>query len=169
MSAHRTDVFDVLLFISQANDIRQISRDQLARALALAGTASANSLSNIAQRDPQQPSGLIPSTSRDSASAPALASASGTTDVQLPVISNSLFSNALSQALASSSSVTPTSEGDQALGSNENLHERYAAKLQTMREMGLFDDIINLQALAITNGDVEAAVNLVLSGTDNFN
>lgn len=158
-----------LLSVFQANDIRQISRDQLTRAIALAGTASTNSLSNIAQRDPQQQSASIPSTSRQSASAAAV---SGPTDAQMPVISNSIFSNALSQALASSSSVAPepdTTGENQATESNENLHERYASKLQTMREMGLFDDITNLQALDITNGDVEAAVNLVLSGSDNFN
>jgi UBA/TS-N domain len=43
----------------------------------------------------------------------------------------------------------------------------YLAELQQMREMGLNDTEINLQALMITNGDVEAAVNLVFSGMNN--
>lgn len=38
-----------------------------------------------------------------------------------------------------------------------------------MHEMGLFNDPINLQALAVSNGDVETAINLVLSGLGNAN
>lgn len=43
----------------------------------------------------------------------------------------------------------------------------YAAELQTMREMGLTEEHSNLQALILCNGNVEAAVTLVL-GIGNF-
>lgn len=38
-----------------------------------------------------------------------------------------------------------------------------------MREMGLQDDITNLRALDMSNGEVEAAINLVLMGLGMFN
>lgn len=149
----------------RSGDIRQISRDQLSQALLLAGSASLNSLSNIAQRNAstsQATSASVPSTSSTSAST----SASG-------LISNSMFSNALSQALMStnSSSATPnppsatqSQPSNEPAAANENLAERYVNELQTMHEMGLFDDLVNIQALTVSNGDVEAAINLVLSG-----
>ena len=33
-----------------------------------------------------------------------------------------------------------------------------------MHDLGLLDDVVNLHALSITGGDVQAAINLVLSG-----
>lgn len=175
----------------RSGDIRQISRDQLTQALLLAGTASTNSLSNIAQRNQSQ-------TTTSSASAlPSTSSANnGTgTAVSAPpppssasLISSSMFSNALSQALNAAGTGTGTGtvstqstsaqsnpsapSGPNPLnlpGSNDNLADRYATELQTMREMGLFEELINIQALVISNGDVEAAINLVLSGLGSFN
>ncbi|XP_031639750.1 uncharacterized protein LOC116351750 [Contarinia nasturtii] len=164
----------------RTGDIRQISRDQLAQALLLAGTSSSNSLSNIAQRNQAQSQSSQPSTS----SATNASQSSG-------LISNSIFSNALSQALfaagaggagsaesGGSDTVTSTqstsaqpnpSDAPNLSSSNENYAERYANELQTMREMGLFEDMMNIQALIVSNGDVEAAINLVLSGLGNFN
>lgn len=92
-------------------------------------------------------------------------------------ISNSIFSNALSQALASSSNAPASTDApvttpiatNQSSESNENLSVRYASELQTMREMGLQDDITNLRALDMSNGEVEAAINLVLMGLGMFN
>lgn len=40
-----------------------------------------------------------------------------------------------------------------------------AAKLEQMHELGLFDDEINVRALQMTGGNVEAAVSLVLEGS----
>lgn len=160
---------------NQQPDIRAISRDQLAAALLNAGTSSRNSLSNIAQRvapiggataSGQSPRSVIPSTSASS-------SASSTGQ-----ISNSLFTNALSQALlaqlagagATNAATTGSSTAaPPAQVSNENLAERYASELQTMREIGLFDEMVNIQALVVSNGDVEGAINLVLSGLAHFN
>lgn len=152
----------------RARDIRQISRDQLSQALSLAGTSSTNSLSNIAQRNQNQ-SAAQPSTS-----------ASSTSQSSSGLISNSMFSNALSQALNAASTGTATSTQSTSsqpnsartrpsnVPSNENLAERYATELQTMREMGLYEELINIQALVVSNGDVEAAINLVLSGLGSF-
>lgn len=157
---------------NRSGNIRQISRDQLAAALMMAGSASRNSLSNIAQRNTS--SGQQPSTS-----------GSSTSTAGSLVISRSLLSGALSHALlqvnASSSSASgssaaqnetpmdfsttvPTAAEATPEESGENLAQRYASELQTMREMGLFDELANVQALAVSNGDVEAAINLVLSG-----
>lgn len=158
----------------RTGDIRQISRDQLSQALLLAGTSSTNSLSNIAQRNQTQ-SYSFPSTSSTSSTSTSAATSSAN------LISTSMFSNALSQALnaagtgssTQSTSTQPTSTPAPNVldlpGSNDNLAERYATELQTMREMGLFEELINIQALAISNGDVEAAINLVLSGLGSFN
>lgn len=160
----------------RTGDIRQISRDQLSQALFLAGNASSNSLSNIAQRNQTQSTGSGPSTSSAPSTVPSAAQSSSGN-----LISNSMFSNALSQALnATSSSASPQSTstqpspapsagGQNSSSSNDNLAERYATELQTMREMGLFEELINIQALVVSNGDVEAAINLVLSGLGSFN
>lgn len=39
-----------------------------------------------------------------------------------------------------------------------------AQQIQQMHEVGLRDDLVNVHALSITGGDVQAAINLVLSG-----
>lgn len=163
-------------------DIRQISREHLAQALLMAGTSSTNSLSNIAQRNQTQ--------TQSSSSQPSTSSASSTSTTVAPpstgsLISNSMFSNALSQALSAAGAGAATATSAQSTsaqpnptqsasaanlpGANENLAERYASELQTMREMGLFEELMNIQALVVSNGDVEAAINLVLSGPGGFN
>lgn len=166
---------------NQQPDIRAISRDQLAAALLIAGTSSRNSLSNISQRTVpatgalgaggQSTPAVVPSTSASSSTA-----APGQ-------ISSSLFTNALSQALlaqlaGAGAASAPTTGGAEsnapsvaqpAQSANENLAERYASELQTMREIGLFDEMVNIQALVVSNGDVEAAINIVLSGLAHFN
>lgn len=160
---------------NQQPDIRAISRDQLAAALLMAGTSSRNSLSNISTHRAPPASGsapaVIPSTSTPSSSTAATAGQ----------ISNSLFTSALSQALlaqlagAGAGAAGTTAAGgaanaaQMAQSSNENHAERYANELQTMREIGLFDEMVNIQALVVSNGDVEAAINLVLSGLAHFN
>lgn len=152
---------------ARANEIRQISRDQLSQALMLAGTASSNSLSNIAQRSSQSNPSNTPSTSGILGN-PSTASTSSSTS-----ITNSFLANALSQAMLAnndrSGTVQPAQNQSAASDSNENHALRYANELQTMREMGLMDELMNIQALAVSNGDVEAAINLVLSGLGNLN
>lgn len=164
---------------NRSNDIRQISRHQLSQALRFAGTSSTNSLSNIAQRS-SQVQVTVPSTSgTSSTSAPSSAQSSAS-------ITNSFLRNALSQAILANSlnpetapatatataTVPPTQNqpADEILpDANENHAERYANELQTMREMGLLDELVNVEALVVSNGNVEAAINLVLSGLGNLN
>lgn len=151
---------------ARANEIRQISRDQLSQALMLAGTASTNSLSNIAQRSSQSNPSNAPSTSGALGNNPSRASTSSSTS-----ITNSFLANALSQAMLANSDRSGTVQSAQyqpaASDPNENHALRYANELQTMREMGLMDELMNVQA--VSNDDVEAAINLVLSGLGNLN
>lgn len=105
----------------------------MAAALLFAGSASLNSLSNIAQRTAD--------------------------DAEMATTSNTTPPNQTS----SPSTVNPGSSSVQPSGNSQ----QYAAELQTMREMGLTEDNSNLQALILCNGNVEAAVTLVL-GIGNF-
>jgi len=41
--------------------------------------------------------------------------------------------------------------------------ERWAQQLQQMRELGLNDDALNRQMLEVTNGDLQAAIDLVMT------
>lgn len=41
-----------------------------------------------------------------------------------------------------------------------------AAKLEQMHEFGFFDDAQNMRALEITEGNVEAAISLIIDGGD---
>lgn len=131
-------------------DIRRISRGQLANALFLAGSASLNSLSNIAQRNaPEVTSELtVPTTSTPSTS----------TDTTLTLNPNRITNSTLSQAFNS----TPATNSNA-----PTPHEtaQFQMELITMREMGLTDERVNLQALILSNGDVSAAINLVFSNT----
>ncbi|KAI5724904.1 hypothetical protein M8J77_008563 [Diaphorina citri] len=63
---------------------------------------------------------------------------------------------------ASSSSVTSPAVANP---NPINPMEQYASQIQQMRELGLTDELVVVQALQLTNGDVTAAVNLVFSGT----
>lgn len=56
------------------------------------------------------------------------------------------------------SSVGPSTTAD--------FRAQYAQELIQMREMGLLDEAVNLQALQICNGDLEAAINLVFSSSN---
>ncbi|XP_051157872.1 ubiquitin-like protein 7 [Leptopilina boulardi] len=77
------------------------------------------------------------------------------------VITTEMFSQAMQQAFAfnPSSNVstpsTPTSPPQSV---------DIQRQLAQMHEIGLLDDSVNLQALQITNGDVQAAIELVFSG-----
>lgn len=163
-------------------DIRRISRGQLATALMLAGTLSPNSLAHIANDG-------SPAAAADSAAA---ASTSSATSGR---ISNSLFTNALSQAFGSTAAAaatataasaaaavttTPSTMTPRVITNNDTVTpmdssdapadaaQQYVNELQTMREMGLTEEQSNLQALIIYNGNVEAAINLVLGGMSGF-
>lgn len=150
-------------------DIRRISRGQLFTALLLAGTTSTNSLANIANDAGGATVGGPSANTSTAADTPTTPSTSSASTAPLPVrISNSLFSNALSQAFMDTSTaanVTPM-DSSSATGPTNNAQreQQYASEMSTMYEMGLTDAATNLQALIIFNGNVQEAVNLVLSG-----
>lgn len=168
---------------------RRITADQLASALAFAGS-SYNSLNSISQRDADSRQTTDP-TSQPSTSGSAPASNR---------ITSSMFMNALSEVIQShrqrstepnsnepepmdtspASAVTtasapppaaaPGDMGAQTMSQHSTLEaslSQYRTELDQMREMGLTDTETNLQALIVCNGNVETAINLVFSGMNN--
>lgn len=166
---------------SSRRSVRRITSNQLAEALGqvltdnnrVGGAFSANSLANISQRNQQQ----------QEASATASSAATTSTASATPTqnrITSSMFMNALSEVLRSTRSnaeVRERTEGGAAasvateptpsVAPAANPTEQpalYVNELQQMNEMGLVDTESNLQALIVSNGDLEAAINIVLSG-----
>lgn len=79
-----------------------------------------------------------------------------------------MISTALSRAINRSSPSSSTRESSastsEATTTDDAANLRlYADQLAKMQEMGLTDNNINLRALIINNGDVNAAINLVLT------
>lgn len=173
---------------STVRSARRITADQLASALAFAGS-SYNSLNSISQRDADNRQSTTDQTNQPSTSGSAPASNR---------ITSSMFMNALSEViqsqqrqrssesteLAEPMDTTPASAaapqapqtaptgdvGAQTLSQHSTLEaslSQYRAELDQMREMGLTDTETNLQALIVCNGNVETAVNLVFSGMNN--
>lgn len=145
---------------------RRITRNQLTTALAMAGSNSFFSLDNIAQRATNE--------DNDGTSTSSTAATTSTPNTPNPAvnsrITNSMFSNAISQALTPRSSISqsiasllqPQSRSDSA--TTEVQPPAFLAELAQMREMGLTDNVNNLQALILCNGNVDAAINLIFSG-----
>lgn len=79
------------------------------------------------------------------------------------LITSEMFSNAMQHAFASSQSVT-TPTGRNATESFEAITAPLQPQLQQMREIGLGNEAVNIRALQTTSGDVQAAIELVLSG-----
>lgn len=141
---------------------RRITRNQLTTALAMAGSNSFFSLDNIAQRATDEDGTAVPTTSTPNTPNPA----------GNPRITSSMFSNAISQALSDrpatlvsqsiASLLQPQGRSESA--TSEPSPPAYLAELGQMREMGLTDNVINLQALILCNGNVDAAINLIFSG-----
>lgn len=50
---------------------------------------------------------------------------------------------------------------------SSNTTRNFASQLQQMRDLGITEEAIALQALEATNGDVQAAVNLIFSDFNN--
>lgn len=79
-----------------------------------------------------------------------------------------MFSSALTRAFNNGSPSSSTRESSastsDATATDDAADLRlYADQLAKMQEMGLTDNNINLRALVINNGDVNAAINLVLT------
>ncbi|XP_013191913.1 ubiquitin-like protein 7 [Amyelois transitella] len=86
------------------------------------------------------------------------------------VITPEMFREAITEAIASNrprpASDTPMEQSNAPSSSQSPPAgpEDYSAALQRMHEMGLRDDALNVRALIICEGDVNAAINLVFSG-----
>lgn len=129
-----------------------ITTSQLARALSRAGTRSSGS----------HASGSSSSTS-NTVTPLAVNSTASTGRINPGIITSEMFSQAIQQAFAA----TPRGTGAPVMLPQASDFQR---QLGQMHEIGLMDDTANLQALQFTNGDVEAAIELVFSGfSDNIN
>ena len=82
------------------------------------------------------------------------------------VITTEMFSQAMQQAFASAPSGPAGASGVAAPSSPSANSQSIDTQRQLaqMNEIGLLDDAVNLQALHVTNGDVQAAIELVFSG-----
>ncbi|XP_014667942.1 PREDICTED: ubiquitin-like protein 7 [Priapulus caudatus] len=108
-----------------------------------------------------------PITSSQLASALASATASGATSQPGGVITTDLFHQAMQQALGlapgeanADSEMGQVPHGPPTSGQPQSEHER-EVQLQTLRDMGITDDAISRRALEVTNGDVQAALELI--------
>lgn len=160
---------------------RRITSDLLRRSLA-AATSNQNSLANISQRNLYQ--GISPSTSSSSITNNRRITSSMFMDAMNEVLRSSSSSRPqATPAFAGSheSSVEPEqpqpASEDVQMESEEAAAARVAAQdaqdvemiasfqsqLKSMEEMGLTNKATNIQALMVTGGNLEAAVNLVLA------
>ncbi|KAJ0175057.1 hypothetical protein K1T71_009198 [Dendrolimus kikuchii] len=87
------------------------------------------------------------------------------------VITPQMFSEAISEAInragsARNNAGTPMEQSTVASSSQSPVarDEDFRTQLDRMHEMGLIDDALNVRALLICSGDVNAAINLVFSG-----
>lgn len=76
-----------------------------------------------------------------------------------PNISAAAFEMAMQQALASAAPLADASAGF--MNSSSQPQEERQNQLQLLREMGITDDAMSLRALEVTNGDVQAALELL--------
>ncbi|KAH9629790.1 hypothetical protein HF086_009917 [Spodoptera exigua] len=90
-----------------------------------------------------------------------------------PLITPEMFSEAISEAMnragsARNTAGTPMDQSTAASSSQSPVAREggqdFSTQLNHMHEMGLLDDALNIRALLICSGDVNAAINLVFSG-----
>lgn len=167
---------------SGSNNIRRITAEHLRQSLA-AATQNRNSLANISQRNLNQGSTISPSTS--SGSVPT------TTQPGNMRISSSMFLNAMNEVLRANRSANETSipppeatdtpleptpapeePEDVSMGDDERRAQEerdiemitnFQPQLRQMEELGLRNKAQNIQALMLCNGNLEDAVNFVLT------
>lgn len=159
--------------------LRRITHDQLTRALSQFAN-SANSLSSLSQR-------IATNNSNQPSPAP---SGSGRSEITPSMVMNALsgvLRSGMERRQEQSGSETPldipptetppvSDSTPTPAAVNEDIDmddpdarmiASFQPQLMQMQEMGLFNKSQNIQALMICNGDLEAAVNLVLSETIN--
>lgn len=172
---------------SNSNIVRRITQEYLRQSLAAAAQGR-NSLANISQRNLSQAGAgsnpISPSTS------------SGSVPAGHRFISSSMFMNAMNEVLMANRRTTaapgagtteteptpaPAAEPAQVEDEEESMEEDRSAQdardiemitsfqdqLRQMEDMGLRNKAANIQALMICQGNLEAAVNLVLADMNN--
>ena len=148
-----------------------ITADQLAAAIQMAQNRSGNNPSNNADNNgifggmtgmASQSFSRLPNTSSSTPSTgatgsgnannpgPSSASSSGSQNV----ITQDMFAAAMAQAMMATNL------------SASGLEEETKQKLKEMREVGVFDEALARKALALMGGNVQAAVELIMSGWD---
>lgn len=145
-----------------------ITQEQLAAALQAATEAVSSSSSRGGSRQSflQLLRGAAGETGRGATAAPPAASGSG----ERGMITPEMFSEAISEAItrAGAAPPTPMEHTTEASSSQSPARsardEDFTTQLHHMHEMGLLDDAVNVRALLICAGDVNAAINLVFSG-----
>lgn len=132
-----------------------ITTSQLARALSRAGTSSSGFNQSSSSPSSSTPSGSATTLSNTgNINSTTSANTSGTS-----LITPEMFSQAIQQAFAAGGA--RTSSGAPIMLPQASDFQR---QLTQMHEIGLMDDVANVQALQFTNGDVQAAIELVFSG-----
>ncbi|CAD0202279.1 unnamed protein product [Chrysodeixis includens] len=152
-----------------------ITHEQFAAALQAATEAVSSSRGRGAGSDSLLR--LLQSAGESSRSDPAPsapgASAAGTPGPARSLITPEMFSEAISEAMtragrARPEPATPMEQSTAASSSQSPVAreggEDFSVQLNHMHEMGLLDDALNIRALLICAGDVNAAINLVFSG-----
>lgn len=150
----------------------RISQDQLANALMLAGSTTRPMATN--QIAPVgNPIESLPSTS------------STTTNPGGPFVTSSALNNALQNAFQRATPNSAVQQTQQLVGNSEpadidspvptsatddespmdGIGGQFSSELAVMRDMGLTDETRNVQMLILCGGNVEQAINLMLSGS----
>lgn len=131
----------------------RINRNQLEAALSLATSANLPATATTAHAS--SASVTAATAAAQSTQPPTSASRSNVAESVL----RDFFTNVLSGARSSGSGAAST---ESSTAATEPQQQLYTGQLQTMLEIGLTDEAINLQALILCNGDVEAAINFVM-------
>lgn len=161
---------------------RRITSELLRRSLAAAAQSNQNSLANISQRNLTQ--GISPSTSSPSISSNQrrnIISSSMFMDAMNEVLRSRRSETEASQNVSQNQESVDESEADpvpeqnqeQSMESEEargaqdardvEMIASFQNQLRQMEDMGLTNKAANIQALMVCNGNLEAAVNLVLA------
>lgn len=123
------------------------------------------------EEDMEMPSAAEASSSRITAEQVAAALQSASSSVpQSPAITPEYVNSTMMQIMSnlstpgtasSSGSALSTSVASPAVAAPVNPMTQYASQMQQMRELGVTDEVAMIEALQLTNGEVQAALNLV--------
>lgn len=81
---------------------------------------------------------------------------------QYPIMDRNYFQSLMSQITSQSPSTSGQTTAVQQTTTNNLTDADLATKLDQMHELGFLDDDLNLRALQITNGNVEAAISFII-------